>query len=289
MTGHTDNEIVVDAPIDFVWTVTNDIRAWPELFTEYSSTEVLEESAESVTFRLTMHPDENGNEWSWVSRRESDRASWTVRSQRVETGFFEYMHLRWDYQPVGEDRTKMRWQQDFTMKPEAPIGDEAMRERLDRNTPVQMKAVKAAVEARRARVVGVGDVPSNRRRGADLRTLLSPATVGTTCGFSGTVVLEPGEVITEHYHPYSEEYIHVVEGELRVDLGEQRRTVSADQAVFVPKNLRHRIFNDSTAPVRVVFFLSPLAPRPDLGHVDTETLAEWAANHQPSSADAAHG
>jgi hypothetical protein len=27
----------------------------------------------------------------------------------------------------------------------------------------------------------------------------------------------------------------------------------------------------------VVFFLSPLAPRPDLGHVDTETLADWKA------------
>ncbi|MEV8635691.1 cupin domain-containing protein [Streptosporangium sp. NPDC051023] len=277
MPAHTSNEIVVDAPIDFVWAVTNDVRSWPNLFTEYAATEVLEESPESVTFRLTMHPDEKGNVWSWVSLRELDRANWTVRARRVETGFFEYMNLRWEYEQVEEERTRMRWEQDFTMKPQAPIDDEGMRERLDRNTVIQMKAVKEAVEARRSRVVGVNDVPANRRRGADLRTLLSPATVGTGCGFSGTVLLEPGEVITEHYHPYSEEFIHVVQGELRVDLGEQRQTVRADQAVFVPKNARHRIVNESDAPVRVVFFLSPLAPRPDLGHVDTETLAEWQA------------
>jgi aromatase len=72
----------------------------------------------------------------------------------------------------------------------------------------------------------------------------------------------------------------VVEGELSVDLGEQRQTVRSDQAVFVPKQVRHRIVNSSPAPVRVVFFISPLAPRPDLGHVDTETLAEWQAKNQ---------
>ncbi|MCH5670861.1 cupin domain-containing protein [Streptomyces gilvus] len=277
MPGHTDNEIVVDAPLDFVWEITNDVRSWPDLFTEYSAVEVLESGPDTVTFRLTMHPDDDGNVWSWVSRRETDRASRTARSQRIETGFFEYMHLRWVYEPTEDGRTRMRWQQDFTMKPQAPIDDAAMQERLNRNTAVQMKAVKHALEARRCRVVGVDDVPANRRRGADLRTQLSPATVGTSCGFSGTVRLEPGEVITEHYHPYSEEFIHVVDGELRVDLGEERRTLGADQAVFVPRNARHRIVNESDAVVRVVFFLGPLAPRPDLGHVDTETLAEWQA------------
>jgi len=48
--------------------------------------------------------------------------------------------------------------------------------------------------------------------------------------------------------------------------------VRADEAVFVPKDVPHRIVNASDQPVRVVFFLTPLAPRPELGHVDTETL-----------------
>jgi len=274
MAANTDNEIVVDAPIEFVWAVTNDVRAWPELFTEYDSVDVLEEDGDTVTFRLTMKPDENGNAWSWVSRRTQDKPTWTVRAHRVETGFFEYMNLRWYFRRLDGDRTLMRWTQDFTMKAAAPIDDEGMRERLNRNTVVQQRAVKAAVEARRLRVVAAADVPANRRRGADLRTMLSPPKVGATAGFSGTVRLAPGEVITEHYHPYSEEFIHVVEGELQVELAGEPTTVCADQAVFVPKDVPHRIVNASSAPVRVVFFLSPLAPSPELGHVDTETLDE---------------
>jgi putative monooxygenase len=34
--------------------------------------------------------------------------------------------------------------------------------------------------------------------------------------------------------------------------------------------MRHRLRNTGSAPASVVFHLSPLAPRPELGHVDTE-------------------
>lgn len=274
MAGHTENEITVDAPLEYVWAVTNNVRDWPDLFTEYASVEVLDETADEVTFRLTMHPDENGQKWSWVSTRKLDRPTWSVDAHRVETGPFEYMNLRWTYQAVGVDHTLMRWQQDFAMKPSAPIDDAGMQARLDHNTVLQQAAVKRAVERGRARVVDRLDIPANRRRGADLRTMLSPSTVGSMTGFSGMVVLAPGEVITEHYHPYSEEFIHVIAGELRVDVAGEPRTVRADQAVFVPRKAPHRIVNESGGEVRVVFFLSPLAPRPELGHVDTETLAE---------------
>ena len=35
-------------------------------------------------------------------------------------------------------------------------------------------------------------------------------------------------------------------------------------------NVRHRLMNQGTEEVAIVFHLSPLAPRPELGHVDTE-------------------
>ena len=54
--------------------------------------------------------------------------------------------------------------------------------------------------------------PPNRRRGGDIRMLLSPATVGSTSGFLGTLTLEPGEVVTEHWHPYSEEFLYCAGG-----------------------------------------------------------------------------
>ncbi len=41
---------------------------------------------------------------------------------------------------------RMRWVQDFHMKDAAPVTDEGMTERLNRNTPVQMNLIKGKVE-----------------------------------------------------------------------------------------------------------------------------------------------
>src|ERR687886_759674 len=119
-TGHTDNSILIDAPLDHVWRMTNDLRSWPELFTEYSEVEVLSETASTFRFRLKMHPDEPGR--------------------------FEFMDIRWSYAPEGSG-TRMRWVQDFRMRPEAPIDTAGMTQRIDANSKVQMSIIKEKVEA----------------------------------------------------------------------------------------------------------------------------------------------
>lgn len=146
MAGHTDNSILIDAPLETVWEITNDLENWPNLFSEYAAAEVLERDGATVTFRLTMHPDENGTVWSWVSRRTPDPKSRTVEAYRVETGPFEFMDIRWEY-TVEDDAVRMRWIQDFHMKPQAPVDDAGMTEHLNRNTAVQMKLIKEKVEA----------------------------------------------------------------------------------------------------------------------------------------------
>ncbi|WP_328612809.1 SRPBCC family protein [Amycolatopsis sp. NBC_00355] len=146
MAGHTDNEIVIDAPLELVWAMTNDIPTWTTLFSEYSEATVLSEKDGTIRFRLALHPDENGKVWSWVSARTPDEATHTVRSQRVETGPFKYMWIYWEYFAV-PGGTRMRWVQDFEMKPQAPVGDGAMQDRLNTNTPVQMLLIKDKVEA----------------------------------------------------------------------------------------------------------------------------------------------
>ncbi|MFE9253827.1 SRPBCC family protein [Streptomyces sp. NPDC006879] len=147
MAGHTDNSIVIDAPMDLVWDLTNDVPNWPNLFSEYASAEVIEQSGESVVFRLTMHPDEEGNVWSWVSRRTGDPVARTVRAERVETGPFEYMKIYWEYLEEPTGGVRMRWVQDFHMLPQAPATDAAMTEHLNRNTKIQMALIKDRVEA----------------------------------------------------------------------------------------------------------------------------------------------
>jgi quercetin dioxygenase-like cupin family protein/ribosome-associated toxin RatA of RatAB toxin-antitoxin module len=268
--GHTDNAIEIDAPIGFVWAQTNDVRSWPDLFTEYAKVEVLEEADAAVTFRLTMHPDEQGREWSWVSERAWDADTWTVRSRRVETGPFEFMNITWTYAELAPDRTRMRWIQDFHMKPAAPVDTAGMTNHINANSLVQMGIIKERVEKRRLTVIGFHDVASNTRRGGDLRTMVAPGTVGSSSGFCGAVRLSPGEKVAEHYHPYSEEYLFVAQGELRVDLDGAPVDVPVEHALLIPRNVRHRLVNVADADVLAVFQLSPLAPRPELGHVDTE-------------------
>ncbi|GGQ78721.1 MULTISPECIES: SRPBCC family protein [Kitasatospora] len=147
MPGHTDNTILINAPVDLVWDMTNDLEQWPQLFSEYASVDVIDRQGQRVKFRLTMHPDENGQVWSWVSERETDRDALSVRARRVEPGPFEFMEIRWEYEDLAQ-ATRMRWVQDFAMKPTAPVDDLQMTDMINQNSKVQMELIRAKVEHR---------------------------------------------------------------------------------------------------------------------------------------------
>ena len=148
MAGRTDNSVVIDKPIEEVWTKMNDLENWTNLFTEYSSVEILERDGNTVTFRLTTHPDPeyDGQVWSWTSERTMDPESYTTKSHRIETGPFEYMNIEWYFEPENGG-TKMRWVQDFSMRESAPANDEQAEEYLNNNTAEQMKAIKERLES----------------------------------------------------------------------------------------------------------------------------------------------
>jgi quercetin dioxygenase-like cupin family protein len=125
--------------------------------------------------------------------------------------------------------------------------------------------------------VSIHNCPQDHRRGGTIQTLLSPRTVSSTSGFMGGATLQPGEAIAEHYHPYSEEFVFCIRGSLEVDVDDKIVEVPAGSAILVPKETRHRLRNVAGEETFAVFHLGPLAPRPELGHVDTETREEAAA------------
>jgi aromatase len=145
--ARTDNAVVIAAPLQFVWDAMNDIEAWPQLFGEYAEAIVLQRDGNTVRFRLTTHPDpeHDGAVWTWVSERTVDPDTYTTHAERVETGPFQFMHIDWAFTPVAGG-TEMRWQQHFTMKPEAPADDATAREYLNRNTRIQMALIKERLE-----------------------------------------------------------------------------------------------------------------------------------------------
>ena len=147
MAVRTDNSIWISAPLDMVWDITNDVESWPKLFTEYAQAEILERKGNTVVFRLAMQPDESGKVWSWVSERTTDPAAHSVKARRVETGPFEFMNIEWYYEAT-DGGTRMRWVQEFTMKPNAPANDAQMEVHINNNTKKQMAIIKEKIEKR---------------------------------------------------------------------------------------------------------------------------------------------
>jgi len=143
--GHVDNSVLIAADLDLVWDVTNEVERWPELFTEYADAQIIRRDGDTVRFRLTMHPDGNGQVWSWVSERTMDRPGRRVTARRVEPGPFEFMDIEWTY-AAENGGTRMRWIQDFRMRPNAPIDTAAMTLRLNANTLVQMEVIRRKLE-----------------------------------------------------------------------------------------------------------------------------------------------
>ena len=127
--------------------------------------------------------------------------------------------------------------------------------------------------------VRLSDIEPNRRRGGDLRVLLSPKTVGATTGFMGALSLRPGEFVAEHYHPYSEEFLFVVRGAIDVRIDGEYRKLAVEEGVMVPIGARHRVENNGVEDSFAVFSLGPLASEPRLGHVDTEEVPNPDLDH----------
>src|SRR3954467_15085498 len=151
--GHTDNSIAIEAPLDLVWQITNDLGNWPDLFTEYASVDILENRDDGYfLFRLAMHPDADGTVWSWVSERTLDPIAHRVKARRGEPGPFEFMKIDWTYRSVAGG-TMMRWVQDFRMRPTAPVDTAAMTRRIDANSKIQM-----AVIAQKGQAVAAGPI-----------------------------------------------------------------------------------------------------------------------------------
>src|ERR1700733_14816343 len=104
-----------------------------------------------------------------------------------------------------------------------------------------MSSDSTQAPAGEVQICSLNEVPADTRRGGDVRTLLSPKSVGSTSGFMGVATLAPGDRISEHYHPYSEEFVYVISGELDAQLDGKSHVVKSRQGLMIPINVRHRL------------------------------------------------
>lgn len=67
----------------------------------------------------------------------------------------------------------------------------------------------------------------------------------------------PGQAMTEHSHPFSHEFITVLEGESVISVGVESILAFPNTVVFVPREAIHSIQNHTQRPLLVSSFMTP--------------------------------
>ncbi|MBN1595458.1 cupin domain-containing protein [candidate division FCPU426 bacterium] len=68
---------------------------------------------------------------------------------------------------------------------------------------------------------------------------------------------KPGQAMTEHSHPFSQEYLTIIEGEAVISVGVESVIAKPYQVIFVPREEIHAIYNYSRQPLLITSFMSP--------------------------------
>jgi mannose-6-phosphate isomerase-like protein (cupin superfamily) len=80
-----------------------------------------------------------------------------------------------------------------------------------------------------------------------------------TCGTRtvAEIILKDGGKVPLHYHYEFSEYYEVLEGELKMQIGKEIRTLRKGEYVLVPVRTNHRYFNDSGKDVKFKVVIQP--------------------------------
>jgi aromatase len=140
--GHTCNSIIINAPYDKVFDISNDIPRWTELFgTEYKKAEVVEKKSNKITFRLTDEDDK-----SWVSFRLLYKENNFAYAERQDPKFpFKFMKIVWLYTQKSEG-VEMTWIQHFEMEKDFKFNDTQIEGFINEGSQHNLKIFKKIIE-----------------------------------------------------------------------------------------------------------------------------------------------
>jgi len=87
--------------------------------------------------------------------------------------------------------------------------------------------------------------PFESAHGEVVYEYMGKAAGGTAQHSLAQIVLPPGKAALKHYHPVAEESYFILSGEGRIVLDGEERMVAAGDAIAIPVNAVHQIFNDA--------------------------------------------
>ncbi|MBM3244144.1 MAG: polyketide cyclase [Candidatus Omnitrophica bacterium] len=140
--GHTCNSIIINAPYEKVFEISNDIPRWTELFgSEYKNAEVISKEGDKITFRLTDDEDK-----SWVSWRLLFKDKYFAYAERFEPKFpFKFMKIIWLYTPRPEG-VELTWIQHFEMDEKAKFSDVQVEGFINKHSKDNLLIFKKVIE-----------------------------------------------------------------------------------------------------------------------------------------------
>jgi aromatase len=140
--GHTCNSIIINAPYDLIFDISNTIPRWTELFGgEYKEAIVVKKEKNKITFKLT---DKEGR--TWQSYRLLFKENFLAYAEREEPKFpFEFMKIIWLYTPKPEG-IELTWIQHFKMDSKAAFTDEQVEGFINQHSKENLKIFKAVIE-----------------------------------------------------------------------------------------------------------------------------------------------
>ena len=140
--GHTCNSIIINAPYDLIFDISNTIPRWTELFgEEYKEAIVVKKEKNKITFKLT---DKEGR--TWQSFRLLFKEDYLTYAEREEPKFpFEFMKIIWLYTPKPEG-IELTWIQHFKMDSKAAFTDEQVEGFINQHSKENLKIFKAVIE-----------------------------------------------------------------------------------------------------------------------------------------------
>jgi quercetin dioxygenase-like cupin family protein len=79
---------------------------------------------------------------------------------------------------------------------------------------------------------------------------------GPTC-FCFEIFDPPGTFVPLHIHPRQDEFIYMLEGTCDLQLGEAKVQARPGDLVRMPMGLPHAYYNNTSAPTRALFWVTP--------------------------------
>jgi mannose-6-phosphate isomerase-like protein (cupin superfamily) len=107
-------------------------------------------------------------------------------------------------------------------------------------------------------IFNLGSVPAFiTKDGSEIRELLAHRNSCIRHQSLAEARVPVGGCTQEHYHPRSEEIYYITHGRGRIRIGKENREVKAGDAIAIPPNSRHQLWNTGAETLRLLCCCAP--------------------------------